>query len=193
MLFGKRCDQISVMRPENLAHTDLNLLVVLHSLLQTRSLTKTAATLGISQPAASRALAKLRVVFGDRLLVRGAGAMVPTQRAEDLAQPLSALLSQIEALIAAPIFDPASTDRLFRIATTDYGALAVLPGLMERFTREAPRAAVEIVQFSQEVFRSLADGHAANAGAPQRLQLQASLARALAYRSGRRLAAAARS
>ena len=147
------------MRPENLARIDLNLLVVLHSLLRTRSVTKTAAALGISQPAASRALSNLRVVFEDRLLVRGAGAMVPTLRAEELAQPVSALLSQMEALVAAPTFDPASTDRLFRIATTDYGALAVLPAFMERVAREAPRAVVEIVPFSREVFNSLGNGH----------------------------------
>lgn len=146
------------MRPEELAAIDLNLLVVLHSLLRTRSLTRTAAQLGVSQPAASRALARLRVAFGDRLLVRGGRGMVPTVRAEELSEPLAEAMAKLGSVLDKPRFDPTVSSRLFRIATTDYGAVAVLPSFMAKFTREAPGAGIEVVSFSRDVFKALSGG-----------------------------------
>lgn len=146
------------MHSPDLAKVDLNLLVVLATLLETRSVTKTAERLGSSQPAVSRALAKLRELLGDTLLVKGARGMTPTARAEALVDPLARLLAGVEDFLVRPSFDPAATDRLFRVASTDYGALAVLPAVMERFSREAPRGAIEVAPVSRDVFRALADG-----------------------------------
>lgn len=146
------------MRAVDLAKVDLNLLIVLDALLETRSVTKAAERLGTSQPAVSRSLAKLRDLFDDTLLVKGARGMTPTMRAEALAEPLARLLAGVEEFLIQPSFDPASTDRVFRLATTDYGALAVLPAVMRRFSEEAPRAGIEVVPFSREVFRALAEG-----------------------------------
>src|SRR5918993_3500404 len=86
---------IVVMRSADLARVDLNLLVVLHLLLRTRSVTKAAERLGISQPAVSRSLAKLRLLFNDRLMVKDAQGMSPTRRAEALSEPLALLLEGI--------------------------------------------------------------------------------------------------
>ena len=146
------------MQSAELARVDLNLLVVLHTLLATRSVTRTAERLGSSQPAVSRSLAKLRHLFGDRLMVKGASGMMPTLRAEAMIEPLAGLLGNVETFLLKPKFDPSVTDRVFRIATTDYGALAVLPNIAARLAREAPNAAIEIVSFSREVFRTLAEG-----------------------------------
>ena len=142
----------------DLAKVDLNLLVVLHALLETGSVTRAAERLGSSQPAISRALAKLRRLFGDRLMVKAASGMMPTLRAEAMREPLANLLGGVETFLLKPKFDPSATDRIFRIATTDYGALAILPNIAAQFAREAPNAAIEVVSFSREVFRSLADG-----------------------------------
>ncbi len=77
------------MRSTDLAKVDLNLLVVLHTLLETRSVTKTAELVGSSQPAISRSLAKLRRLFGDSLMVKAASGMMPTLRAEAMREPLA--------------------------------------------------------------------------------------------------------
>lgn len=141
-----------------LRRLDLNLLVVLHTLLETASTTLAAERLHMSQPAVSRALARLRVVLDDRLMVKGARGMVPTPRAEALAAPLARLLAELDAFLDAPRFSPDLTDRVFRIATTDYGAIAVLPGLAAILAREAPRAGIDVSPFSRDAFRRLAGG-----------------------------------
>ena len=147
------------MREVDLARLDLSLLVVLRALLDTSSVTRTAARLEMSQPAVSRALARLRAILGDRLLVKGGAGMLPTARAEALAGPLASVLAGIEAIVdAPPAFDPATATRVFRVATTDYGATAILPGLAAAFFAQAPHAALEIEPFSSDVFRRLAEG-----------------------------------
>jgi DNA-binding transcriptional LysR family regulator len=149
---------IAAMHLSDLGKVDLNLLLVLHMLIETRSVTKAAQRLGTSQPAVSRSLAKLRVIFNDRLMVKDAQGMMPTRRAEAMSEPLAKLLGGIEEFLLEPKFDPAASDRVFRIATTDYGALAVLPSLAPRLARDAPKAGIEITPVSQDVFRLLTDG-----------------------------------
>ncbi|MGI9464819.1 MAG: LysR family transcriptional regulator, partial [Aestuariivirgaceae bacterium] len=95
------------MLETDLRNTDLNLLIVLHSLLHTRSVTKTAGRLNMSQPAVSRALAKLRATFDDKLFVKAAGGMLPTTRAQELMAPLATSLDVLHDLFARPEFDPA--------------------------------------------------------------------------------------
>ena len=146
------------MRSTDLAKVDLNLLVVLRSLLETRSVTRTAERLGSSQPAVSRSLAKLRHLLDDRLMVKSASGMMPTLRAEAMMEPLASLLGSVETFLLKPEFEPAGTDRVFRIATTDYGALAILPNIAAQIAREAPNASTQIVSFSRDVFRTLAEG-----------------------------------
>lgn len=147
------------MRETDLKDIDLNLLVILRALLQTRGVGQAAERLGMSQPAVSRALARLRRQFGDRLLVKGNRTMMPTAYASELVGPLELLLAQAELFFGAgPMFDAATTARVFRLATTDYGAIAVLPHVLAQMTSQAPHAGLEIVSFGRETFQMLAEG-----------------------------------
>ena len=147
------------MREMDLRDIDLNLLVVLRALLQTRSVGQAAERLGMSQPAVSRALARLRRQFGDRLLVKGNRSMMPTAYASELAGSLEQLLEQAESFFGAgPVFEQSTTTRVFRLATTDYGAIAVLPHTVAPMMSLVPQAGLEITGFGRETFQLLADG-----------------------------------
>ena len=147
------------MRQKDLKNIDLNLLVVLRALLQTRGVSQAAERLGMSQPAVSRALGRLRRQFGDRLLIKGSRSMIPTIYASEIAMPLERLLEQAELFFdAGPAFDAATSTRVFRLATTDYGAIAVLPRVLPKILSQAPQASLEIVGFGGDTFRMLAEG-----------------------------------
>ncbi len=126
------------MREVNLAGIDLNLLVALDALLAERSVTRAAERVGLSQPAMSRALGRLRALFGDRLLVRTSAGLVPTPRAEALAPRLRAVLAEVGRIVQAPSFDPARMRDTARIAMPDYLSILLLPALLRRLEREAP-------------------------------------------------------
>jgi len=125
---------------DSLAGLDLNLLRVLDALLAERHVTRAARRLGLTQPACSHALGRLRRALGDPLLVRGpGGAMLPTARAEAIAPTLRAALVQLAAAVEGdPGFDPATARRRVRIATSDYAELVVLPELIAAIGRAAP-------------------------------------------------------
>lgn len=143
---------------EDLFRLDLNLLVVLRTLLETRSVSRTAEHSGMSQPAVSRALAKLRLTFDDALLVKSGTVMRPTVRGAALLGPVQHALAGVADVFASrPAFDPASTERVFRIATTDYGATVILPRLADMMVSAAPRASVEITPVDAQTFRNLGD------------------------------------
>ena len=102
---------------------DLNLLVVLEVLLQERSVTRAAERLHRTQSAISHALARLREVFGDELLVRDGRQMRPTARAEALAESLPRVLDLLRRTLSKPeAFDARSTTRTFRLAAPDFVA-----------------------------------------------------------------------
>lgn len=123
---------------------DLNLLVALDALLAERSVTAAAKRLGLTQPTTSHALARLRALLGDPLLVRAGRAMVRTPRADALAPALSrALLELSRALAAEPPFDPKVTTRSFVVACPDLLA-PLVPAIARRLAVEAPRAALEL-------------------------------------------------
>jgi DNA-binding transcriptional LysR family regulator len=127
----------------NLRDVDLNLLVVFDALLRTRSVTRAAQVLGMSQPATSFALSKLRQMLRDPLFVRAANGIHPTPYAERLAEPLDSILDSIRFdLLRHQSFDPATLQRSFTLAMHDIGELAFLPPIMERVSTLAP--AIEI-------------------------------------------------
>ncbi|VVN20455.1 PCP degradation transcriptional activation protein [Pseudomonas fluorescens] len=132
----------------NLRRIDLNLLVILDALLSEQHVTRAAERLHLSQPAVSHALARLRDLLGDPLLVRAGAGLVPTPRALELVVPLAA--AQVQALLAPNAFDPATTQRTFRLAMSDYGAAIVLPGLIRTLRREAPGIDLQISHGSRE-------------------------------------------
>lgn len=136
-----------------LQRIDLNLLVTLHALMTERHISRAAVRLHKSQPAVSHALAHLRELFGDPLLVRRDGRLELTARARELAQPLEDVLAQLGALLAPPAFDPAAAQRVFRLVMSDYGARTVLPGLVRRLRAEAPGIEVVVTQSPRELMQ----------------------------------------
>ena len=137
---------------------DLATLRVLQSLFETRNTTRTAEQLNISQPAVSRALARLRQALADPIMVKGPGGMILTDRADEIRARLSVALAGLDDFLVRPTFDPEKASRVFRLTTTDYGAIAVLPRLVRHLSRVAPRVALEILPFSPDAFRQLGDG-----------------------------------
>ena len=129
----------------NMSAMNLNQLLVLDALLTERHVSRAGKRLGLSQPAVSNALGQLRARLGDPLLVRGAGGMVPTARAQALMGPLRSALGTLENALAGPrAFDPARADNTFVLAATDFVELVLLPRLLARLTREAPRVQLQI-------------------------------------------------
>lgn len=133
------------MSLSNLSRVDLNLLRPLHALLATANVSRAAEQMAMSQPAMSRALARLRQDFGDPLLVRSGPAMRLTPFAETLAGPLRALLGEAAALYRGADFDPASADRVFRAAIPDVVAAPLLPRVIALLAAEAPGCRLDLV------------------------------------------------
>jgi DNA-binding transcriptional LysR family regulator len=134
----------------DLRRIDLNLLVILDALLNEQHVTRAAERLHLSQPAVSHALARLRDLLDDPLLVRAGASLVPTPRALELTAPLAEALAQVQSLLAPNTFDPATAKRTFRLAMSDYGAAIVLPGLIRTLRREAPGIDLQISHGSRE-------------------------------------------
>lgn len=122
---------------------DLNLLRVLVVLFETRSVTRSALRLGMSQPGFSSALARLRSQLQDPLFVRTSGGMLPTPRAEQFYVLAAEMLARVDQEVAAPAaFDPAGFEGEFRLAMGDAGEPSVLPKVMNYMQAHAPKARV---------------------------------------------------
>jgi DNA-binding transcriptional LysR family regulator len=140
---------ISIMHTANIGAIDLNLLVALQALLTERHVTRAAARMGLTQPAMSHALGRLRTTLGDPLLVRGQSGLQLTARAASLVDPLDRLLRDASALLAAPTFDPKTSTRRFRIATSDYMEIVLMPRFLEHLSEEAPNIDIVMVRHAQ--------------------------------------------
>lgn len=133
------------MREVNIESLDLNLLIALKALLDEQHVTRAADKIGLSQPAMSRALGRLRVMFKDPLLVKGAGGMTLTARASSLHQPLQHILNEIGHMITDPTVEPSQMQGEVVISTRDYEMVAILPDIIKRITAEAPRLKLRVV------------------------------------------------
>jgi DNA-binding transcriptional LysR family regulator len=134
----------------NLSRIDLNLLVAFDALFRERSVTRAAARVGLSQPAMSNALGRLRVLFGDPLFVRTRGGMAPTVRAKAVSERTRQALAEIRsALEDTHFFNPTSSTREFKIATTDYFNVTLLPRLVRRLGAIAPNIRLRLSQLSR--------------------------------------------
>lgn len=123
----------------NLNGVDLNLLLAFEALYEERHVGRAATRLGLSQPAASAALRRLRELFEDPLFLRGRLLMAPTPRAEQLAAPVSAGLAAFrQAFGARDQFHPPTSSRRFRLALTDLAEMQLFPKLVEQSSRTAP-------------------------------------------------------
>lgn len=135
----------------NVKGLDLNLLRTFDAVLQERSVTAAAARLGLTQPAVSNALARLRGVFSDPLFVRTPAGMDPTPFARELGEPVRQALALLESALAhGPGFDPATSTRAFRFYMSDLGQVEFLPPLIERVQRVAPSVRLEAVAIDVE-------------------------------------------
>jgi DNA-binding transcriptional LysR family regulator len=130
-----------------LQNIDLNLLVVFQEIFQQRQISAVAKKLGLSQPAVSNALARLRKLLGDELFVRTAQGMQPTLLAQQVAEPVMQALDQLrQALNQANAFDAASSQRQFTIAMTDVGEMYFMPLLIELLKKTAPQLGIKTVR-----------------------------------------------
>jgi len=128
----------------NLAALDLNLLSALEALVEEASVTRAAARIGLSQPATSHALKRLRALLGDPLLVRSGGRMQRTRRADALREPLRDALARVRDLLASERFDPAESERTFRLRVADNACDLLLPPLLDRLRRAGPGIRIEL-------------------------------------------------
>jgi DNA-binding transcriptional LysR family regulator len=144
----------------NVQDVDLNLLRVFDAVLRERGVTPAAARLGLTQPAVSNALARLRGLFGDALFVRTPAGMDPTPFARELGEPVRQALALLESALAhGPGFDPAASSRAFRFYMSDLGQIEFLPPLLERVQRDAPGVRLEAVALDvEDITESLAAG-----------------------------------
>jgi DNA-binding transcriptional LysR family regulator len=129
----------------NLNSLDLNLLTGLDALLREASVSRAALRIGLSQPAASHALQRLRDIFGDPLLVRTGARMELTPRAQALRAPLAQALDQVRGLFVADEFDAARSERQFRLMMPDLAVELLMPPLMEKVTQAAPNVRIDVV------------------------------------------------
>jgi DNA-binding transcriptional LysR family regulator len=147
------------MRDMNFAAFDLNLLKAFDALMKERSVTRAGDLIGLSQPAVSNALNRLRHALGDELFVRRGNDMIPTPRAEALAERIRDALVQVEQAIAGDAgFDPARAERIFTLMGADFFSMQVMPALSEQIARAAPDIRLRLIDSgSGDVERLLRD------------------------------------
>jgi DNA-binding transcriptional LysR family regulator len=133
----------------NISNFDLNLLRVFDMLLREQNVSRAAERLALTQPTVSNALARLRDVLGDPLLVRVGRRMCPTPRALALEGPIRAALQQIEQTLAtSDIFDPQRSHRQMRVALTDYVEQLCMPSLLASLQTQAPHLRIDVVHLT---------------------------------------------
>ena len=131
----------------NLRDIDLNLLVIFNQLLTDRRVSTTADKLGLSQPAISNSLKRLRTLLKDELFVRTARGMEPTPYALHLIEPIGYALSTLQnALNQRESFDPATSERTFTLGVTDIGEIYFMPTLMAMLSSEAPNIKISTLR-----------------------------------------------
>jgi DNA-binding transcriptional LysR family regulator len=146
------------MRDVHLPGLDLNLLPALEALLKRRNVSEAAKDVGLSQPAMSRVLGRLREVLGDPLLVRAAGGYVLSARAQALHGQLATALDQVKAVFRDPGFDPARTQRTVRIVGLDTHTILIAPALMARLAKEAPGIDVRFEGYTPNIIERMQTG-----------------------------------
>jgi DNA-binding transcriptional LysR family regulator len=135
---------------------DLRLLQIFDHIATHRSVSRTAELLDIPQPAVSHGLRRLREHFGDTLFSRSASGMTPTPLAEELREPIAAMLAIANARLLAPrTFVPEESNREFRLIATDLGVMLLLPNLLRRLAKVAPAVRLAVIPMDRLVFDRL--------------------------------------
>jgi DNA-binding transcriptional LysR family regulator len=164
----------------NLQRIDLNLMVAFEALMAERSVSAAASRLGVSQPAMSSTLARLRSLFDDELFVRSGRAMLPTVRAVQLEAQVARALAQLRAALEPQSpFNPAASRRVFTVSGGDYATMVILPHLAACLAEEAPLVDLRFRFVEKDATVDLLDGDALDLALgvypnpPKRLALQA--------------------
>lgn len=148
---------------------DLNLLLAFEVLIEERNVTRAARRLNLTQSAMSGALRRLRDAFSDEILVQQGKKMFPTAAALALAPEVSSVIADLRRLIAQGMaFDPQTSERKFRIVTSDYIAIVLIGPLLEQLQHEAPRIRLELTHPAPDVIGRLDDGTIDLVIAPER-------------------------
>lgn len=144
----------------NLNKVDLNLFVVFDAIYTEANLTRAGQIIGITQPAVSNALARLRESFNDPLFVRTAQGMVPTPMAQNIINPVRSALALLRVSVQeSRNFNPLQANKTFRISMTDLTEAVVLPPLFQRLRKQAPSVVVEsLLSHRRETTSDLAAG-----------------------------------
>lgn len=142
----------------NLRSLDLNLLIILQTLLEVRHVTRASEKLNMSQPKVSRALQKLRDAFQDPLLVRTLDGYDLSARAERLQPELNQILNSLERMVALESFDPSTSHETVKIYAVDLEVVAFLPQLLAKLRKYAPNMMLDIRSEPRDHFDLLADG-----------------------------------
>lgn len=145
----------------NLAGLDLNLLLVFDAVMRERNVTRAGTRVGMSQPAVSAALSRLRHHLRDELFVRVPAGVRPTPRALELATPIRHALEELRQALDPTVFNPAESRRRFGIIMDDYLEAVLLPPLAARLARDAPSVEVRILPGGGEAAPGLLDSGAA--------------------------------
>ncbi len=143
----------------NVEKFDLNLLVYLDVLLRERSVTKAAQALGITQPAMSNGLKRLRVVFDDPILVRTSDGMSATERAVVLQPKVRKILAGVDSAVQSTgVFDASNSGRMFRIMVSDYAEATLVPAMVKRLRKEAPGVVLDFLTPSDVTYKDVEQG-----------------------------------
>ncbi len=146
------------MKPYNLRRFDLNLLVTLNVLLDECSVSRAADRLCLSPSAISRSLGRLRDIFDDELFLRRPHGLQPTARALELQEELADALGMVTRLIAPPEFDPSTCTHQFTISVMEHLSLQIIPALLTRLRRDAPKVNMRVHPWSANSLNDLATG-----------------------------------
>src|SRR5260370_25065540 len=137
------------IRKNKLRDFDLNLLVILHELLKQGSVSKAAESLGVSKPAVSNSLNRLRKVFGDDLFLRTSRGIAPTRLADSMTGPIAhALETILSAINNTSVFDPKTSERSFAVGLTDVGEMYCLPNLLRALSKYGPGITIRSIRNS---------------------------------------------
>ena len=143
----------------NLHAIDLRLLIVFDAVMRERNVTRAAGLLGMSQPAVTGALNRLRAILDDRLFVRVTGGVRPTPRAEALALPIHNALIQLESALDPTDFSPAACETVFTLASSVHASLIALPHLARVMSAAAPKARLRVyAKNNEQIFGQLETG-----------------------------------
>lgn len=147
------------MSEKRIESLDLNLIVALHWLLTERNVTAASKKVGLSQPAMSRTLARLREVFGDPLLVKSGSSMLLTRRAERLQPTVAQAVDKCrDIFVTTEAFEPKSVEGQFRIACVDYTSVSIMQAWNKHVRPFAPNLDLETVNVTFEMARDLVSG-----------------------------------